>query len=246
MPDRRRHRGPHPEDHRLFRAAALPVLRDAVSDLAWLETRGYAEKSALQIVGNRYQLTERQRSAVLRCACSDGARRLRRQREITNDTDVDGARVEVDGYNLLITIESALSGGVVLVGRDGCYRDLASLHGNYRAVEETRPAIESVAAVLEELSPDAVTWYLDAPVSNSGRLAGVIRDLARDGGWPWEVHLVPDPDRTLVASHEVVVSADSAILDGCERWLDLARLVVTRRVPDAWVLHLHTETDEER
>src|SRR6266404_1471952 len=44
----------------------------------------------------------------------------------------------IDGFNLILTLESALGGGVMLVGRDGCYRDMASVHGTYRRVEETR------------------------------------------------------------------------------------------------------------
>ncbi|HEO70156.1 MAG TPA: DUF434 domain-containing protein, partial [Candidatus Hydrogenedentes bacterium] len=44
MPDTRRHRGKHPQDETLFNDAWLPVLRDAVADLSYLLTRGYAEK----------------------------------------------------------------------------------------------------------------------------------------------------------------------------------------------------------
>ena len=70
MPDRRTHRGPHPEDHRLFNASSLPSLRAATSDLSFLLGRSYAMGSALKVVGDRYQLTARQRGAVLRSACS--------------------------------------------------------------------------------------------------------------------------------------------------------------------------------
>ena len=49
----------------------LPALRQAVADLSWLLERGYAEKSSLKLVGDRYDLLARQRTAVGRCACSD-------------------------------------------------------------------------------------------------------------------------------------------------------------------------------
>ena len=56
-----------------FLPEAVPRLRSAVSDLSWLLSRGYADKSALKIVGDRYNLLERQRIAVMRCSSSDAA-----------------------------------------------------------------------------------------------------------------------------------------------------------------------------
>ena len=50
-PDRRRHRGAHPEDARLFEPSRLEGLRVAVSELSWLLSRGYQTKSALKLVG---------------------------------------------------------------------------------------------------------------------------------------------------------------------------------------------------
>src|SRR5262245_34772197 len=73
MPDRRKHRGAGPEDAAWFGAEARDGLRAGVADLSWLFSRGYAIPSALNLVGDRYRLVERQRVAVLRSACSDGA-----------------------------------------------------------------------------------------------------------------------------------------------------------------------------
>jgi hypothetical protein len=75
-------------------------------------------------------------------------------------------------------------------------------------------------------------------VSNSGRLKGVIEAVARANGWSWRVELVFDPDKVLVAARdELVVTADSVILDGCGAWLSLARAVVSE-CPGAWVVDL--------
>ena len=54
--------------------------------------------------------------------------------------------------------------------RDGCMRDLASLHGTWRRVEETTPSLEKLGAFVERLGLARCRWLLDAPVSNSGRL----------------------------------------------------------------------------
>ena len=63
MPDSRKHRGAAPEDAVAFGAEALPRLREAGVDFCWLLSRGYAHRSGIKIVGDRYALTERQRLA---------------------------------------------------------------------------------------------------------------------------------------------------------------------------------------
>lgn len=237
MPDKRKHRGPHPNDEKLFSPEALPTLREGVSDLSWLLTRGYADKSALKIVGDRFNLTERQRIAVMRCACSDAALEQRSSSQVHVE-DTAGHALVVDGYNLLTTVEAALAGGVILAARDGCYRDVASMHGTFRKVEETEPALSCVARVLADLDIPTCTWLLDSPVSNSGRLREAMLSLAEQGGWNWRIELVPNPDHLLSESSAIVATADSVILDRCERWINLARQVVNRMVPDAWIIEL--------
>ena len=82
MPDSRTHRGPDPRDAEAFGPSALPALRGAVADLSWLLERGYAIVSAVKLVGDRWSLTERQRLAVRRAACSDTARARRLSRRV--------------------------------------------------------------------------------------------------------------------------------------------------------------------
>ncbi len=236
-PDRRRHRGAHPEDARLFEGAWLPALRVATSELSWLLSRGYQVKSALKLVGDRHALRERQRLAVARAACSEEARE-RRRASSADVRAVAGKGLIVDGFNLVITLEAALSGGVLVRGRDGCLRDLSSVHGSYRAVEETERAVLLAGEALSALMPQSVLWLLDRPVSNSGRLAERVRAVARERGWPWEVEVVFNPDREIVDSSRVAVTSDSNVLDGVTRWLDLGRLIVERHVPTAWVVDL--------
>ena len=242
MVDRRSHRGPHPEDHRLFAPEAAAVLCRAGTDLCWLLSRGYSQKSALKLVGDRYELVARQRTAVGRTACGDADSAARQARRI-DPHELEGRPLWIDGYNVLTTIEAALAGGVILHARDGAYRDMASMHGSYRKVEETLPALKLLAKVTTALDPSECVWYLDRPVSNSGRLRGIMQELAAAGGWRWQVRLVADPDATLAdAQGAVVATADSAILDRCGPWLNLARQTVAQHIPQAWVVGLGDES----
>lgn len=197
--------------------------------------RGYGERSSLKLVGDRHRLTGRQRLAVLRLACPDRAAAARRKKELPL-RELAGRALHVDGYNVLITVETALAGGAVLEGRDGCFRDLASLHSTYRSMEETPAAIERVGRVLAGVGARAVHWLLDAPVSGSGRLAARLRAEARERGWPWEAETVTDPDAVLGRTRDAVASSDRRVLDACARWVNLAGEVVARTVPDAWIV----------
>src|SRR5271168_3872454 len=82
VPDKRTHRGPDPRDADSFGPATWSALRGAVADLSWLLGKGYAPVSALKLVGDRWSLTERQRQAVRRAACSDDARARRTARQV--------------------------------------------------------------------------------------------------------------------------------------------------------------------
>ena len=239
MTDRRRHRGPHPKDAQLFSPAWLPALRCGVADLSWLLSRGYPVRASLALVGDREGLTVRQRLAVRRCACSEDQRIERRERCASPETMPD-AVVWIDGFNVLTTIETALGGGVLVIARDGALRDMASMHGSYRTVEETHPAIQAVAEVLEERGATRCRWLLDAPVSNSGRLASILREFADEQGLHWAVEVVNDPDRVLAAAPPdvLVASADSQIMDAAPMTWQLARETVERMRPTRWILDL--------
>ena len=237
MPDTRSHRGPHPDDAVLFGPPARPALCGATADLCWLLTRGYASTGAAKLVGDRFQLAARQRIAVVRAACSDSALAGRTARRLARDA-LRGRPLALDGYNVLTTVEAALAGGVILAARDGAYRDMASMHGSFRRVAETQPALDLIGRTAEGLGAAECHWYLDRPVSNSGRLRALMVDVATEAGWRWTVELVNSPDAVLRQTSLAVATADSAVLDRCAGWFNLARETVARFVPGAWVLEL--------
>lgn len=249
MPDKRTRRGPHPKDLASFDDDALPLLRKAVADLGWLKGRGYSPKAALKLVGDRYALRDRQRKALQRCAASDAECRGRSQRAVPVDR-LAGESVIVDGYNVILTLEAALSGGILLLARDGVLRDLASLSAHYRKLAVTRAAVELLVRSLAELRVAEVECLLDRPISNSGRLKRLIETTASADAHAegvestWSVRLAARTDRDLKCSPHVVASADSAVLDASERWVNLARWLVETRLPEARILDLGSAVAE--
>jgi hypothetical protein len=231
------HRGPAPQDERLFAAQQLPALRAAMGDLCWLLDHGYASRSAVDLVGNRYSLTARQRMAVSRCACSlEDARH--RQQLCIEPHQLAGQELWLDGYNVLTILESALAGGIVLLCRDGCCRDIAGIHRRYRKVNETIPVLNLIGEFVSAWGVNRCRWWLDKPISNSGRLKGLILDVAREVGWKMDVKLTFSPDHVLSHTEHVIATSDGIVLDRCQRWVNLARQIIAKKIPQARLLDL--------
>jgi hypothetical protein len=237
VPDKRAHRGPDPRDAEAFGPPNRPALRGAVADLSWLLSRSYAVVSALKLVGDRWCLSARQRQAVRRAACSDDARERRRIHHVAPG-QVTGKELVIDGFNVLTTIEAALGGAVVIVCRDTTCRDIAGIHGSYRKVAETEPALEQLIVVLTKLSVRRCHWLFDRPVSNSGRIRRLVQQKAVERSLDWSVDLVDNPDPILSSSAEIVATADSAILDVGPQWINLARFAIETTCPQAMVVDL--------
>jgi hypothetical protein len=236
-PDTRRHRGAHPADAQLFSEEQLPKLRLATAELSWLLSRGYKMASSLKLVGDRHLLVERQRLALSRASCSDQDWRRRVDHRISVEL-LRGQAVIVDGFNLIITVEAALSRGPLLICRDQSIRDLSSVHGSYRSVEETERAISLIGEALQNLGTSSVLWLLDRPVSNSGRLAKRIAEIAAQSDWPWQVEVVFNPDSQIASSLAVAITSDSSILDRVENWADLKSHLLAQSIPGAWLVNL--------
>ncbi len=210
---------------------------NATEHLSWLKSRGYAAFASLKLVGDRFGLDARQREAVARSACSDDELVARRSTCVA-PADISGRIVDVDAFNVLITLEAALAGGPLLLGRGGCLRDLANVRGTWRRVVQTRRAQELLGETLEQWEIAAAHFFVDENVPKSGELRAGLLAMAKERGWVWKCSLLPRVDEALRRSPHVVASADSGVVDGCAAWVNLARSIVESRVDGAWIVGL--------
>src|SRR5688500_5821476 len=220
MPDSRSHRGAHPEDARDFARGHELRLATACEELSFLFERDYAVDSALKLIGDHHQLTARQRKAVLRAACGESARLARVRRRLSG-AQLTGRTLCIDGFNCLITLEAWLSGAPLFLGRDRALRDRASVHGSYRAVEETERAAALLVACLVTHAVHDARILLDRPVGNSGRTRAMLEAACQAGALHAQVELRDRVDQELVESGLPVASSDGFILDHAAARLDL-------------------------
>ncbi|WP_160687029.1 DUF434 domain-containing protein [Clostridium sp. C2-6-12] len=217
-------------DEKEFNHTKLEIIKRAQSDIFMLLERGYSIKSASTFVGNHYLLSERQRLAIVR-ATSTSIDIEKRKNKLIN-SDFEGKKVNVDGLNLIITLEVALSESLVLKCMDGTIRDMAGLRGTYKLIDKTDIALQLIVEKLAQMKISEVTFYLDAPVSNTGRLKQRIFEILSVYSHDYEVNveLVSNPD-VILETKGYVITSDAIILNKCESWINLAYDIIQEKLP---------------
>jgi hypothetical protein len=222
-----RNRGKNTGDDTLFGSEKqLSKLKLAVEDMQYLLSRDYPEKAASDLVGNRYRLKTRQIQA-LRGASASIQQLHSRQLKHVGTSDLKEKTVYLDGFNVLILLESLLSDAYVFEGLDGCIRDLSGVHGTYKRVNQTLRAVELVASFYRKNQIHQLVWIFDKPVSNSGRIKQIVLDFAKDHQLNWDADLQFNPDKFLAESSAIVISSDAWILDHCKEWFNLIGYLIT-------------------
>lgn len=221
-----RNRGKNTGDDTLFQPTKeLNKLKSAVEDMNYFLSKEYPEKSSSDLVASRYKLKSRQIQALRGISASDQQIKNRKSKEF-QISDLKNKTLYLDGFNVLILLESLLSEAYIFEGLDGCFRDLSGVHGTYKRVQQTSYAIELISMFFTKCDLQKLIWIFDQPVSNSGRIKQIILDFAKENNLNWEVELEFNPDKFLVDNADIAVSSDAWILDGCKNWFNLIGFLV--------------------
>lgn len=229
-------RGYYKEDEKWFSKDNIKILKKAQEELFWLINRGYNSESTTNFIGGRYQLSARQRDALKRTTST----REECENRISKMLDINSIReseVLIDGFNLIITLEVALSKSTLIKANDETIRDLAGLRGTYKLIDKTYNALNIIGETFNELGIKKALFYLDSPVSNSGRLKNTIIDFSKDWNVEVEVELVPNADK-LLWNRENVITTDSIILDKCISWINLSRYIIEKKIKNTRIIKL--------
>ncbi len=230
-------RGIDRDDDRYFSDESVVRLQEAQVEIEWLLQRGYNINSSVNFVTSHYQFSARQKNALKRSTSSESQCAGRNSR-LLSDSDLEGKSINIDGFNLIITLEVALSGGVLILGNDGVFRDIAGLRGTYSLIDKTDKALVLIGMMLQELKISRANFFLDAPVSNSGRLKSRILLHASDWNFETEVELVKNADIVL-CEMERVATGDSIILDNCISWFNLSRKIIETYLKNTRIVKLY-------
>ena len=227
-------RGYCEDDVKQFGEEAMKKLFPCAEEITYLLNRGYPYKSAITFTGNHYLLSERQRNALMRMCASDEMRRIRREKQLAELEE--GCTVHIDAFNAVVLMETALSGSMILKGADGCYRDLSGLAGTYAIIQNTDPGIERIIRKLQEHRVAKAVFWIDAPVSNSGRLKTHIAEAAERLSFPIHIEMVKNADTELM-KQDHVISGDSMVITECVSWYNLYEELI-RDLNDPWIVSI--------
>lgn len=194
-------------------------LSEAVRDLRYLLGHGYPRESAVNFVSNHYRLPLHQRHLLARCVFSEAEASRHRSKLVSREM-VRGKSLGVDGYNVLITVESILMGREVVLCDDGFIRDLRAMFGKYRRSATTPKAIEEIIRVIGKAMPKGVFMFFDKQVSKSGELAAEVRRKLEQAGLGGGAIAVGGVDMRLRA-FDVVASSDRAIIERAKAVWDI-------------------------
>jgi hypothetical protein len=201
-------------------------LQKAAEDFRYLLNRAYSRKAALELIGNRYQLTADQRHLLHRGVFSDVDSKVRRKKKISPN-QIRGYDLVIDGHNVLITIEAGLSGRPLVLGDDGFIRDISGLSGNFQKTEMTVQALQHLLNFLKRVKPRQTLFLFDSPISRSGELALEVRGRMQKENLPGDAMAVRVPEKILIGFPGTVATSDTAIVDRSKKVVDLAGYVLT-------------------
>ncbi len=184
--------------------------KEAAGDYRFLLDRSYPQKATIKLVGDRYQLSGVERSLLYRGISDAKSAALRRAKIID---DPGGAPLYIDCYNILFTIGNYLTGRPVFIADDGILRDSGELRGRFGNKKIFEQTIGLVEEFMIGRASNDYHFLLDAPVSNSGRLASRLHSFLKENKIRGEAQTVRSPDHELISRDDgVVCSSDSVIM----------------------------------
>lgn len=216
-------------DEKEFGDKYIYKLYEAGEDLLYLLNRYYKIKGASTFIGNHYLLSERQRLALVRGISKNEDVIKRKLKEVTGS--LSEKTIHIDGFNTIITLEVALSNSLIIKSMDGTIRDLAGLRGTYSVIDKTEVAIKLIGKYLLENKVHKAIFYLDRPVSNSGRLKMKILELLNNSEYEIVVENIDNVDIVL-ETKDNVVSSDAIILDKCNSWINMNKHIIDKNKLD--------------
>ncbi len=215
----------------------LPTLRQAAADFRYLLARGYPRRASLTLVGNRYGLARLARQLLHRGVFAPliAAARQAKRKPLA---EAAGGILAVDGHNVLITLEAALTGLPLVAADDGFIRDVAEISRAYRPRPTTHAALALLVDALREAGIRSVTVLFDAPMRKSGQLAQATREAFKAAGLWGEARAVPVPETELLAFPGPIATSDTHLIDAHEAVVDLAGEIIRGRelLPGALIL----------
>lgn len=203
---------------------------EAARDYKYLLNRGYPQKASLDFISANYRLTSAERNLLLRCIHRDADSEAIKRKTVYCVKELE---LVIDGYNVILTITSAIEGLPLFLCDDGFVRDLRSSYVKNFESPAVEKAIQYITRAIDLLRVKEVVMVLDKNVSWSAKHAEMLRTA-----YGISVIMAAKADVAVIGSGKVVSSSDFVILSRSERVYDLAQFIVRNVMPDTIIVEL--------
>ncbi len=220
--------------NRLMYELNIKRLLAAAEELRYLLDRGYPRDGALNFVANHHRLDKKHKIVLLRSVYSSKEVEERKRKTVPFQK-LKGNVLSVDGYNVLIVLETMLRNQPLLEGDDGYVRDISGVHGKHKLSNHTIQAVNILLEELKKAQPREVLIFFDSPVSKSGELAGTVRNLMKTRGVKGDSVAVSQADNAVIRTGEIALTSDSVILQKARKCFDIAGHIARKR-GYAWII----------
>lgn len=186
--------------------------------------RGYPKESAIRFVSDHHRLLGKHRFVLTRVVVPSDTARARKYK-IQPLEALHGRVLFIDGYNVLISVESLLGGKPLYLCDDGFLRDVQGIFRSYRPSDLTVPALDAIFALLASACPAVTEVLLDQQISMSGQLAVLTRRTMAEHGVPGIVRTARNVDFQLKEIKGLIATADGNIIDEALSVVDIPGII---------------------
>jgi len=204
----------------------LQKLKLAAKDFRYLLNKDYPREKSLSLIGDRYSLDSQHRQLLHRAIFSE-EEVSKRKSKLVSIEKLNKIILGVDGHNIIITLESALKGILLVKAADGVVRDIAGVSSNYKITEITFKAVAFLTEFFKNSSLERVDFYFDSPISYSGELAKIVKQKFLQFNLSCKSSAVKVPEKELT-NYEIIASSDSVLINISKRVLDIAGIIIKK------------------
>ena len=190
-----------------------PNFHAAAHDYLYLLNRNYPQFTLIKLVGDRYQLSGVERSMLYR-GVSSSVDAAKRRSKLINNLSSDLEPLSIDACNVLITLGSYLNGNIVFISNDDFLRDASEIHGKVFRTSLIERSLDLVFKYLLHHGIKNVRFYIDSPISFSGKLCERINHTLSELDMEGFAQTHTSPDHILKNLNEgILATSDSVIID---------------------------------
>lgn len=200
----------------------LKPARDIRSILRW----GYPKFATIRFVADHFQLSVEERHILTRIIMPPD-RVISRINKKVACKGMKDRNLLLDGYNVLLSVDSLLKKEPMWFCDDGYIRDTRYYFSKAKQAEDIEEALDTILKFISEAGPKSAVFLFDAQISKSGELTGFIRRKLKEYGISGEAKTSKTTDFELKTgsgnpeNNAIVATSDGIVIDSVLQVLDI-------------------------